>query len=299
MRKTYPQKIWLSGAIAVFLLCPLTLIQLDSISFYHEIKRQAYEQFLNEHPFNTSKKLTVEEIKGLEKADRPDLAYQQNYLATIDPATGTVPSERLMSAYYYAEHKRNQNTTGNQNGAYGPITSPTAISWEERGPSNIGGRTRAVMFDPNDGTNKKVFAGGVGGGLWYTTDITNSGASWTKVNDLMDNLAITTLAYDPTGTDTLFAGTGEGYYNLDAIRGAGIFKSTDAGATWTQLAATNNSNFYYVQKVIVHPTTGDIYAATRNNGIMRSQNGGTSWSKVLGSGTGASTNRGSRPGIRC
>ncbi|MBK5286405.1 MAG: T9SS type A sorting domain-containing protein, partial [Bacteroidia bacterium] len=87
----------------------------------------------------------------------------------------------------------------------------------------------------------------------------------------------------------LYFGTGEGYSNADAARGLGIWKSTDGGNTWNQLSATNNSNFYYVNRMVVHQTTGDIYAAT-NSGVFRSQNAGTSWTKVLGSGVGAATN---------
>jgi hypothetical protein len=164
------------------------------------------------------------------------------------------------------------------------------ITWVERGPNNVGGRTRAMMVDPNDATHKSVFAAGVGGGLWKTTDITAASPVWTPVNDLFANIAITAITYDPTNPNIMYFGTGEGWFNLDAIRGDGIWKSTNGGATFTQLASTPGSvttNFNYVNKIAVHPVTGDVYAATMA-GLFRSQNGGTSWTKVLGAGTGAS-----------
>ena len=55
------------------------------------------------------------------------------------------------------------------------------LTGKKEGPNNIGGRTRALMFDPNDATHKKVWAGGVAGGVWYNNDITDANSSWLKV----------------------------------------------------------------------------------------------------------------------
>ncbi len=202
----------------------------------------------------------------LSKYDRMDLAMQQEYAKTFDPSTGTVPRERLLEVEEYI--RKHQNSRAAISG----------INWVERGPDNVGGRTRAMMFDPNDNTYKTVYAGSVGGGLWKTTDITAAQPVWNPVNDLMANLAVTTLAYDPSNTNTWYLGTGEGWYNLDAIRGDGIFKTTNGGTTWTQLSSTTNSNFYYVQKIVV-TSSGTVLAATRT-GIFRSTNGGSSWTNV-------------------
>ena len=82
----------------------------------------------------------------------------------------------------------------------------------------------------------------------------------------------------------MYAGTGEGWFNVDAVRGAGIFKSTDGGITWNQLAST--AQFEYVQDIVID-NNGNVYASLRNlastnRGVMRSVNGGTSWTQVLG-----------------
>ena len=85
------------------------------------------------------------------------------------------------------------------------------VEWTEHGPNNVAGRTRAVMFDPNDNEKKKFWAAGVTGGLWVTDDITVSNPVWNKVDDFWDNIAITCIAYDPTNTQIFYVGTGEIY----------------------------------------------------------------------------------------
>ena len=224
--------------------------------------------------------MTPAEVKTLPKYDRPDLAMLQNFLMTKDPKLNYPPSERKIEAYKVAKDFLRRSKT-----MRGAEAASSAI-WTERGPNNVGGRTRALMFDPNDVANgyKKVFAGGVSGGLWYNMDITDPESGWQSVDDFMANLAISSIAYDPTDTDIFYIGTGEGWFNADAVRGAGIWKSGDRGVTWSQLPSTSNSNFYYVQKIVIS-ANGTILAATRT-GVYRSDNDGSSWSKVI-SGRGA------------
>jgi len=212
----------------------------------------------------------------LPKQDRIDLAIQYEYEITKDPSLNAVPRERLLTAEQVLEARLN---TQRPNGAV------TGITWQERGPNNVGGRTRALIFDLNDAANgyKKIWAGGVGGGLWYTNDITAATPTWNKVNDFMENLAITSIAQNPANPQEIYVGTGEGWFNSDAIRGLGIWKTTNGGSTWTQLASTNNSNFYYVQKIVIDGT-GKLYVCTRDGGLQKSTNGGTSWTKILGTG---------------
>lgn len=225
----------------------------------------------------------MEEEEGkIPLRDRMDLAMAQEVEMTKDPKTGTVPKDRLLDAMRYADELR----------ATHKVTAALSVNWVERGPSNVSGRTRAIMVDPNDVSGNTVFAGSVGGGLFRTTNIGAGSPNWTPVNDLLANLAITALAYDPTSPQVMYAGTGEGYFNADAVRGLGIFKSTDGGATWSQLASTNNVTFRYVYRIVV-TSTGVVLASTQAGGIQRSTNGGTTWTKVLGTGlgiTGAGSN---------
>ncbi len=246
-------------------------------------EKDLYRKTLNEHPYSTRPHLAPEDIKKMPKQDRPDLAWEQDFLETMDPALGRPPTERLIAVYNQVAQSQAQLL-----GGPGAVSTP----WVERGPNNVGGRTRALMFDPNDLTKKKVWAGGVTGGLWYNNDITSSSSQWTAVNDFWDNIAISCIAFDPNNTNTFYVGTGEGW-GAGASRGAGIWKTTNGGTTWTQLAST--TGFYYVNDIVVRNESGTsvLYAAvaggyysgqwhgSANAGLQRSTNGGTSFTQVL------------------
>ncbi|MBK9301605.1 MAG: hypothetical protein IPN14_13640 [Bacteroidetes bacterium] len=223
---------------------------------------------------------TQQNAKPYEKEDGVLEAMALEKEKTLDPATQTVPAERLLAAYNYANTLRNDHKK-----TRGPVSD---ITWTERGPNNVGGRTRALLYDKNDVTLKTVWAGSVGGGLWKCTDITLTPPSWVKINDLFDNLAITSIAQHPTNHDTMYFSTGEGFGNFDAIRGLGVWRTTDGGTTWSQLASTNNSSFYYCQKIVV-ANNGTLYVATRN-GLHKSTDHGNTFTKVIGNGVSGGTN---------
>lgn len=209
--------------------------------------------------------------------DRPDEAEYFDFIRRVSPVTHTIPHGAAFTAYQQVlTMQSTQKTTG------------TTLTWVERGPDNVGGRTRTVMFDPNDATGKMMFAAGVGGGVWKTNDITAVPVNWVNVNPMFSNIAVTFLAYDPTDTQVMYFGTGEGWGNLDAQQGAGIWKSTDGGATFAWLPSTSGANFRYNNKLVV-TSDGVLYAAT-NSGLFRSQDKGLSFVKVLGSGAGAGAN---------
>ena len=212
------------------------------------------------------------------RPDRPDLALLQDMDRTRDPATGTVPSERLLAAARYNEARLKGLAQR------GTATSGlSAASWTERGPSNVGGRLLALLVDPTDATGNTVWAGAAGGGLWKATNASSASIAWTNANSSFNNLAVSALAAEPGSSPlVIYAGTGEGFFNSDAVRGAGIFKSTDGGTTWTALPVTvSNSNFWRIQKIVVHPVTKDVYVATRNGGLYRSTDKGVTWTQVL------------------
>ncbi|ROL61842.1 hypothetical protein D9V86_03695, partial [Bacteroidetes/Chlorobi group bacterium ChocPot_Mid] len=170
------------------------------------------------------------------------------------------------------------------------------LNWIERGPANVGGRTRAFIVDPTDPTGKTWFAGSVGGGIWKTTD---RGINWRNMTPFLPNLATTCLAYSESNPYIFYAGTGEGFMNLDAINGDGIFKSTDHGETWFHLPYS--ARFKSINRIIVSPTDPNIvlccsndmnvsgtqsqrYYLARNSTIEKSTNGGLSWRTVYQSG---------------
>src|SRR3954471_24804955 len=150
-----------------------------------------------------------------------------------------------------------------------------SLAWQSLGPGNLGGRTRALVFDPVD--PQTLYAAGVRGGGGKPG---NGGARWTPLDDLMPSLAVTALAIDPASRKTLYAGTGEGFFNADAVRGAGVFKRADGGRHWQQLAATGTPDFYAVNGVLVSARSRAVYAAT-GTGVWRSLDAGRSWRQVL------------------
>lgn len=222
--------------------------------------------------------LEKEPFKKIPKKDRIDLAIAQEVALTRDPALGFVPRERLVEAF---------STTSAKIASLRGKRAVTGINWAERGPNNVGGRSRVVHFDLTDAANgyRKVWAGGVGGGLWSTNDITAASPIWTKVNDFFDNLAITSFGQDPSNPMIMYVGTGEGWFNADAIEGLGVFKSTDGGASWNRLMST--ANFVFVQDIVVN-AGGQVFLTLRNRvagqgvGIQKSSDGGTTWTQVLG-----------------
>lgn len=215
-------------------------------------------------------------------------AYHE-FVMTVDPQLGYVPTERLL----IGEQRAAEIMQGLSN------TAPTSISsltWTERGPNNIGGRTRAIIFDKTDASGNTAIAGGVGGGIWRTTNFLNATPTWTQISTVNANFSISCIAQNPTTPSILYAGTGENYGNIDFIRGIGIYKSTDGGLTWalipsTTTGGTNVNDFTYVMKILVY-TNGDVYAAARSRfcnagGLLKSTNGGTNWTRVIGTVTGA------------
>jgi len=118
----------------------------------------------------------------------------------------------------------------------------------------------------------------------------DSETGWKQVSDFFPSLSVTKLAYDPNNTQVFYFCTGEGWYNADAVKGAGVFKSIDGGETWEQLLSTAITTFDYCQDLVVHPVTSDVYVATRTGGLQRSVDGGATWEKVLGSSVGATRN---------
>ncbi|MGB1003997.1 MAG: GEVED domain-containing protein [Salibacteraceae bacterium] len=243
----------------------------------NQLKRIKYEQFINAHQFN--RRVSSSDLDKIPKKDRPDLAFEQNFLATMDPATGKPEIDRLFPVMEMTK-KLQQNTLRTP----GSATSP----WVERGPNNVAGRTRAIAWDPT--STNKVWAGGVSGGLWYNSNITSSSSSWVSVNDFWDNISVSAIAFDPNNSNIIYVATGESYAN--ANRGAGIWKSTNGGNSFSQLSST--SSFYYINDMVVRNESGTsvIYAAVSRAyyggswqgagaGLQRSTNGGTSWNQVM------------------
>jgi photosystem II stability/assembly factor-like uncharacterized protein len=198
------------------------------------------------------------------RAGYPDAAMRWYIEQRAIPA-GVIPADWRDRAL---EHIARENRPSDAQGLL-------ALSWTPTGPDNIGGRVRAIAVHPSNPS--LLYAASVSGGIFRTT---NGGSSWTPLTDAAANLAVTALAVDPVNPSILYAGTGEGFFNGDAIRGAGVLKSTDAGATWTLLTSfTGGGGFpYYINDLYQRPDSTSILYAASNTGLFRTTNAGATWS---------------------
>ncbi len=195
-------------------------------------KWEKHQKFINSHPFSKQLKMSKEE--RIANAIPPNAYFEQEYLLEMNPKTGRAETEKL----YALQKKLNQNTSNKNTPGYDVMDS-----WEERGPFNVPGRTRAIMYDPNDSEGKRLFAGGVSGGLWKSENIESSSSLWERVG-ISENLAVSCITSDVNNPQNLFVGTGESYVQ-GSVNGNGIWRSTDGGITWSHIFGGSTGETYY------------------------------------------------------
>jgi hypothetical protein len=161
-----------------------------------------------------------------------------------------------------------------------PSIALDADSWTPLGPAPItnlfSGRVMALAPDPTDAN--VIYLGSSSGGVWKSTD---AGANWTPLTDDQPTLFTGSLAIDPSNHLTVYAGTGD----WSTAPGLGVLKSIDGGSTWTLLAQSTFSG-QSISDLSIDPTnTSGLYAAA-SNGVWKSTNGATSWTRVLNPGGG-------------
>ncbi len=285
-----------------------TLIVLGVIGFKIPQKssveklREKHQMFLDNSPFKNTQLLSKKERKAL--AMPPNAYYEQLWELTMDPNTGRPMPERLEAIQAELTARR-----GLFRGSGGEASNP----WINRGPNNQGGRTRGVMFDPNDIGNAnpaddytRVFAGGVSGGLWVNEDITKANSSWNLIPGLQSNIPVTSIISDPNDSNIFYVGSGESFTSGDAV-GRGVWKSSDAGATWQNIfggyTGFDSSNgivngIFYINDIVARNVSGttELYiavasaiyrsASSPNNfngvsetGVYKSVDDGRNWTR--------------------
>jgi photosystem II stability/assembly factor-like uncharacterized protein len=157
-----------------------------------------------------------------------------------------------------------------------------STAWKCIGPDNIAGRVLCVKYHP---TNPNlVFCGSASGGLWKSI---NGGATWTPSSDALPTLAVSCIVFDKADPQIMYIGTGEGSVNADRVCGDGVYKSTDGGASWTNITKGLIPDYdLCVNWIEQHPDAPDIlFIATTysdtSGAIFRSTDRGRVWEKVL------------------
>jgi photosystem II stability/assembly factor-like uncharacterized protein len=214
-------------------------------------------------------------------SDQPGEAERYYLEKRLPAGETTIPIERYVKAMRHIKRMKTYSTAlASRTSSRSDYSTEAELSqWVPLGPGNIGGRTRSLLIDPR--TPEVMYAAGVAGGVWKTT---NAGDSWQPLDDLLPNLAVSSMAMDPNDPNVIYAGTGEGFSNSDARRGAGMFKTTDGGATWGYLENTNNPDFYFVNDIVISRNTRRVYAGT-STGVWVSGDGGATWSASFASPT--------------
>lgn len=156
------------------------------------------------------------------------------------------------------------------------------LEFRSLGPSLTTGRIADVEIDPNNPNVWYVAAGS--GGLWKTI---NRGNTWTPIFDDYPAYSMGAVVVDPRNSDIVWLGTGENSNSRSASFGNGVYKSTDAGATWQRVGLENSE---HIQRVLIDPRNSDVvYVAAQgplwapggHRGLYKTTDGGRTWTRVL------------------
>ncbi len=129
-----------------------------------------------------------------------------------------------------------------------------------------------------------IYAATRSGGLWKTT---NAGTTWTPISDSVGAAAVGAVAVAPSNPDVVWMGTGDQANARSSYSGKGVFKSSDAGATWEFMGLPDS---HHIARIVIHPTRPDIvyvaamghlFSKNAERGVFRTTDGGKSWKKVL------------------
>ncbi len=162
-----------------------------------------------------------------------------------------------------------------------PPSAYQELRWRMIGPFR-GGRTRAATGVPSE--PNVFYVGQVNGGVWKSNDY---GRGWNPIFDGQPTQSIGAIAVAPSDPNIIYVGSGEGLQRPDLSVGDGIYKSTDAGKTWTHLGLRDSQQ---IPALAIDPrdpnrvfaaVLGHPYGANEERGIFRTTDGGKTWEKVL------------------
>jgi photosystem II stability/assembly factor-like uncharacterized protein len=164
------------------------------------------------------------------------------------------------------------------------LSNKSTGTWQLKGPINIGGRVTDVAISPDN--DDHLYISTAVGGVFKSTD---RGLNWTPIFDNIGRPSIGNIEIAPSDANRIYVGTGEanGSATSGANFGDGIYRSDDAGATWTHIGLEETQ---YIGRIVIDPnnkdrvfaaTSGVLYGKNEERGLYRSLNGGSNWEKVL------------------
>jgi photosystem II stability/assembly factor-like uncharacterized protein len=302
--QNYPAARWTAAVLAVLLLVTTVITSGAFLA-------QAFNHPTTAHRVAQPKDVT-------DQAKKEGQWFVQSHVGKSKPA-----ADARTKAQAQAAHMPVSPLGANpQRGATNPnVLSQAAGTWIPVGPNTFdsgapvnggfgvnSGRVTALAVSPS--SSNEIWLGAADGGVYHSTD---GGAHWTSISDTTQvsingtpqawpALAIGAIAVDPGNASTIYVGTGESNFNGDAYWGVGIFKSTDDGATWTELGGSQFAGLGFA-KIAVDPhnssnviaAVGQSYAnsfnflnggvpfgtALANMGIWQSTDGGAHWTQVI------------------
>ncbi|MCA6409661.1 MAG: glycosyl hydrolase, partial [Cytophagales bacterium] len=157
----------------------------------------------------------------------------------------------------------------------------SALEWRSIGPYR-GGRSAAVTGVP--GKPNLFYMGATGGGVWRTND---AGNTWTNISDGFFGSSIGSVAVSEWDNNVIYVGQGEGTIRGNVSYGHGMWKSTDAGKTWTFVGLKESK---HIPRIRIHPKNpdlvyaavlGDLFKSSEERGVYRSDDGGKNWKRIL------------------
>lgn len=161
----------------------------------------------------------------------------------------------------------------------------TGASWVELNPATVpsgggAGRLNAIRVDPNN--TSKIYVGSPSGGIWKSS---TGGTNWTTSTDAISTIGFTDIAIDYSNTNIIYAAGGD-FDGRNTLTGpdtysAGVWKSTDGGATWNITGLTWAVNLSRtISRLLIHPSNPSILYAASTNGLYKTTDAGVTWTKI-------------------
>src|SRR5437762_187608 len=159
------------------------------------------------------------------------------------------------------------------------------LRWRSIGPANTGGRSDDFAVARVPGQPDAIYVATASGGIFKST---NQGTSWTPIFDRVDAMmSIGDVTVAPSNASLVWVGTGEANNRQSSSWGDGVYKSTDAGQTWTSVGLNETR---HIGRIVIHPSNPDIvyvaavghlWGSNAERGVFKTIDGGRSWQRVL------------------